>query len=208
MPTAKAEQGTVVIVDDDDAIRDGLTMLMDAAGLATCSFASGQDLLAWTPPDEPMCLLLDLCMPGMNGLEVQQALQARDWEIPIVFLTAHGEVSSAVQAVKNGALGFLEKPTFTRQELLELVRQAITHHHETLQRRTESLQIYERIARLTQRELEVARLVAQGLANKVIAIELDISERTVEVHRSRSMKKLELRQVQDLVRLEHMLGPS
>ncbi|MCC5873728.1 MAG: response regulator transcription factor [Gammaproteobacteria bacterium] len=209
MPARNAERGIVLIVDDDSAVRDGLSMLMDAAGLASHSFASGPELLAWTPPpDEPACLLLDLRMPGMDGLEVQQALQARGSELPIVFLTAHGEVPTAVQAVQNGALGFLEKPSFDRQELLDLVRQGIAEHHEALQRREQNERIHERIARLTRRELEVARLVAGGLANKVIAVDLGISERTVEVHRGRAMKKLELRQLADLVRLERMLGKT
>ncbi|TVS10091.1 MAG: DNA-binding response regulator [Gammaproteobacteria bacterium] len=208
MTARNAEQGTVLIVDDDSAVRDGLRMLIDATGFATETFACGQALLDWTPTDEPACILLDLHMPDMDGLEVQRILQARNWEIPIIFLTANGDVPAAVEAIRNGAMNFLEKPGFTRLELLGLIRQAISRHREALRRRKQSQQISERIAKLTRRELEIARLVAEGLANKVIAVELGISERTVEVHRSRAMKKLELRQLADLVRLEHMLGPS
>ncbi len=208
MAAGKAEQGTVLIVDDDRAVRDGLRMLIDSAGFATKTFASGQELLDWTPPDKPACLLLDLHMPGMNGLEVQQTLQARNWDIPIIFLTGKGHLPEAVKSIRNGALDFLEKPTFTRQQLLERIEQAIFRHRGSLQRRKERQQICERIARLTRRELEIARLVAGGLANKVIAVELGISERTVEVHRGRAMKKLELRQLADLVRMEDILGQS
>ena len=149
MAERNVERGTVLIVDDDAAVRDGLGMLMDAAGIATESFASGPELLGWTPPEEPACLLLDLHLPGMDGLAVQQALQARGSELPIIFLTAHGDVPTAVRAVQNGALGFLEKPGFDRQELLTLVQQGLVQYGETLQRRQHCHRIQERIAQLT-----------------------------------------------------------
>lgn len=200
------EEGMVFIVDDDDAVRDGMLLLMTAVGYAARGFASGAEFLETTlPEDGPACLLLDLKMPGMSGMEVQEHLQERGSDLPIVFLTAHGDIPLAVRAVQRGALAFLEKPRFSREELIGHVRTGLDHHRRRLAARVREAHIDERIGALSRRELEVARRVAAGNANKVIALEFGISERTVEIHRSRAMKKLGLRTVADLVRLEDRL---
>lgn len=197
--------GTVLIVDDDPAIRNALAALMESAGLRCRSFASGPDLLAHPAPRVPTCILLDLRLPGMTGLEIQQQLGEQGSLLPIIFLTGHGDVPTAVRAVQNGALGFLEKPAFAADELIRQVRAGIVLHCQRLRVRQQEIDIMARIRQLSRREHEVACLAASGHANKVIAIELGISERTVEVHRGRAMKKLQLRSVTELARLDGQL---
>jgi len=204
----KTEQGTVLVVDDDADVRHGLELLMHAAGLATRCFASGEELLASGPPAGPACLLLDFRMPGASGIEVQERLDARGWDVPIIFLTGHADVPVAVQALKRGALDFFEKGEFNQRELLERVRGALRLHSARIEERRSSEAFRRRIENLSERELEVARLAASGMANKVIGLELGISERTVEVHRGRAMRKLELKSAAELVRLEPLLAGS
>ncbi len=195
----------VLICDDDAAVRDALALVMQSADLQARTFSSGAELLDALPTPGPACLLLDLRMPGMSGMDVQQELKENGFDVPIIFLTAHGEIQVAVTAVQRGALGFLEKPAFRREELLEHVHKAIAHHRKLLARQEKESQLFALIDELSKRELEVARLAAAGKANKVIALELGISERTVEVHRSRAMKKLGLRSAAGLIRLENKL---
>ncbi|TVP52460.1 MAG: DNA-binding response regulator [Halomonadaceae bacterium] len=190
----------VVIVDDDDAVREALTLLMHGAGLTVQQFSSGSDFLAAPRPTGPACLLLDIHMPGVSGLDVQAQLQAERCLLPIVFLTGHGQVPLAVNALKQGAMDFLEKPLFDREALLDIICNATEQHRQQLALANQDAQWQQRIALLSPRELEVARLAADGQANKVIALELGISERTVEVHRGRAMKKLALRTAADLVK--------
>lgn len=198
----------VIIVDDDQAVREALTMLMQGAGLDCTAFRSGSDFLSAPRPEGPACVLLDMQMPGMSGLEVQAQLQNEGSLLPVVFLTAHGEVPLAVSALKQGAVDFLEKPLFDRESLLETVRQATEQHRSKLLQASLSTQLRQRIDQLSPRELEVARLAANGKANKVIGLELGISERTVEVHRGRAMKKLALRSAPELVKMEQFLNQN
>lgn len=201
-----SDNATVLIVDDDPGIRQALELLMASSGLASRTFHSGREFLDAEKPEGPACVLLDLSMPDMDGLEVQRELQAQDPNLPVIFLTGHGDVSVAVRALKHGAVDFFQKPDFDREELLQTIRQALDSHQATRNADTERHRIREAIDSLSRRELEVARLAAAGKANKVIGIELGISERTVEVHRGRAMRKLGLRRAADLVRAEPALA--
>ena len=196
------DAGTVYIVDDDPAVRDGLSLLLRSAGFTIRAFASGSDFITAEREAGPGCVLLDLRMPGMDGMAVQAELAEQDSNLPVIFLTAHAQVPVAVTALQRGAAGFIEKPNFDHDDMLEQIRTAIAEHRIVLEQLRRQTALLDRIARLTSRERQVARLAAAGKANKVIASELGISERTVEVHRSRGMKKLELRSVADLVRIE------
>ncbi len=201
-----ADTATVLIVDDDEAVREALVLLLESAGFVTRAHTSGRELLESQPPQGPTCLLLDLQMPGLNGLEVQESLQASGFDTPVIFLTAHGDIPAAVKALKGGAIDFLQKPGFRRDELIQRVRQAVDRHRDMLEQKAGERRLSEQIGRLSAREIEVARLAAAGKANKVIGAELGISERTVEVHRGRVMKKLGLRSVVDLASLADHLS--
>ena len=189
----------VYVVDDDEAVRDSLTLLLKAVGLTGKAFASAPEFLENYDPEQHGCLVADIRMPGMSGLDLQAELNERGAPIPLVFITGHGDVPMAVDAMKSGALDFIEKP-FRDQELLDRVHQALAWDKE---RRTENLQtltIRERLATLTPRETEVMERVVQGQANKVIAMDLGVSQRTVEIHRARVMEKMAVRSVAKLVR--------
>lgn len=191
---------TVFIVDDDAAVRDSVAMLLGTVNLATETFPSAEDFFAGWDPSRPGCLLLDLRMPGMSGLGVQQELAERGSRIPVVFLTAHGDVQVAVQAMKAGAVDFLQKP-FRDDELIERVQKALE-----VDRRQRALEVDEanfrsRLAELTPREREVMDHVVSGAPNKAIAMDLGLSERTIEIHRSRAMKKMGVTSLAELVRM-------
>ncbi len=190
----------VYIVDDDEAIRDSLELLFSTVGLATCSFPDAQTFLDGWSETMRGVLVVDIRMPGMNGLELQDALNARGSHLPVVFITGHGDIPMAVQAMRNGALDFIRKP-FRDQELLDRVQDALQVEEELVDRaeRVESARAL--IATLTPRETEVFERVTDGQANKVIAIELGISERTVEIHRAQVMSKTGSRNLAQLVRL-------
>lgn len=190
----------VFIVDDDDAIRLSLRLLLEAEGLGVEDFASAEDFLAICTPLCCGCLITDLRMPRIDGLQLQAALANRGFETPIIMLTGHADVPAAVKSLKAGAIDFLEKP-FDPPTLLQLVRRAIAMDTERLARLADQRRQLAQLEALTPRELEVARRVGSGQSNKVIAIELGISGRTVELHRSRAMKKLQVRNVPHLVRL-------
>ena len=200
------EPATVLIVDDDPAIRQALELLMDSADLASHSFSSGGALLSATMPFGPCCVLLDLRLPDIDGLDVQQELRRHYPNLPVIFLTGHADVPAAVKALKYGAVDFFEKPDFDRQQLLDTIREAIAEHRKGLAQQEAAARVREGAADLSPREFEVARRAAAGKANKVIGIELGISERTVEVHRGRAMKKLGLRRAAELVRAEPVLS--
>jgi len=195
-------RGTIVIVDDDHPVQESLQLLLESAGYETRCHRSGEDLLHHGPPDGPACLLLDLNMPGMNGIEVQEKLEASGWETPIVFLTGHGDVPAAVKALKGGAVDFLQKNQLEPGTLLERVESCVSEHKRRILKLKASQQQKERISRLTRREFQVAHLAASGLTNKSIGLELGISERTVEIHRGRAMTKLDLRTAADLARMK------
>lgn len=190
----------VYVVDDDAAVLDAIRMLLRSVGLRAATYTSGTDFLAAFDSDQPGCLVLDIRMPVMSGIELQERLREMGAMIPIVFVTAHGDIPMAVQAVKAGALDFIPKP-FRDQDLLDRVQQAIEldlQHRNELSDRAELLR---RHATLTAREREVFRLVAAGKANKVIAADLGISQRTVEIHRGRVMEKMQARSLPQLVRI-------
>lgn len=196
---------TVVIVDDDEAIRDSLSRCMRAAGFEVRCHESGHDFFEHGEPKGPACLLLDLKMPGPDGMAVHRRIREEDWQMPVIFLTGHGEVPQAVEALKSGAADFFQKPVDPAR-LVARVRAVIEEHRKQLERFVESEGFRRQVEMLSRRELEVARLVAAGLTNRAVGEELGISERTVEVHRGRAMKKLGLHNVADLVRLEDYLG--
>ncbi len=195
-------EGTVVIVDDDEGIRDSLANLMNAAGFSVRCHASGECMLERKPPAGPACILLDLRMPGASGIEVQRQLGARGYDIPVIFLTGHAEVHAAVDALKAGATDFIVKSELSPAELLAQVRSCLNRHADILEGRRKTSDLRERLQQLTRRELDVAVLAAGGMTNQLIGMELGISERTVEVHRGRAMKKLDLRVAAELARLQ------
>lgn len=193
--------GTVVIVDDDDGIRDSLATLMSAAGFSIRCHESGEAMLACEPPDGPACILLDLRMPGASGIEIQRRLGTRGYDMPVIFLTGYAEVHAAVDALKAGATDFIVKSEFKPSVLIAQIRDCFGRHADAIERKREEARLRKRLYLLTKRELQVAGLAAGGITNHVIGTELDISERTVEIHRGRAMRKLELRTAADLVRL-------
>ncbi|MDT3672622.1 MAG: response regulator [Aromatoleum sp.] len=197
------------VVDDDAAFRRSLVFLLESVGWRVESHASAEDFLAARPP--PMadlgCLVLDIRMPTMSGLELQQALHARGIQPPIVFITGHGDVELAVQAMKHGASDFLQKP-FRDQALLDAVAAAVRRGAEERARGALRNNALALLVRLSPREREVARLVAQGLPNKVVARELGISEKTVHVHRQHIMEKVEVGSAAELARVMLRADPA
>lgn len=190
----------VYVVDDDEAIRHSLKLLIGAMGLKVRVFPDAAAFLDAFDSALRGCIVADLSMPGMNGLEMQERLNALNCRMPIIFLSGHGDVPAAVRALRKGAVDFLEKP-FNPALLLERIEQAVKADSELTVAAERSEEINTRIAQLTAREREVMNLVADGKPSKVIALELGISERTVELHRSRMMKKMSARSVADLVRM-------
>lgn len=191
---------TVFLVDDDAAVRDALSLLISLKGLRTAVFASAESFLQTYSPDWRGCLLTDLQMPGMHGLELQAVLVQRKVELPVVVLTAYGDVTTARTALKNGATDFLEKPV-DDDVLIDVLRNAIRldeERHRVVAERTDTL---ERLNRLTPREREVLSLLAEGLQHRDIAERLQISPRTVEVYKARMMEKLQVRSLAEMVRL-------
>ena len=197
------------LVDDDAAFRRSLVFLLESMGWPVQAHASAADYLDAGLPalEQTGCLLLDVRMPGMSGLELQQALIARGCHLPIVFITGHGDVELAVQAMKRGAFDCLEKP-FKDQRLLDVVSAALRQREADLVSSERAQQAGDRLARLSPREAEVARLVAQGLPNKLVARELDISEKTVHIHRQHVMEKAEVGSAAELARLMLQADPT
>jgi len=195
----------VYLVDDDEAVRDALGMLFKSIGLKYEAFASALDFLQSYDSRRQSCLVADIRMPGLSGLELQQRLNEQRSEIPIVFITGHGDVPMAVTAMKSGAVDFLQKP-FRDQDLIDRIHKALDRDGELRKGRTEREEIRARLKLLTPREAEVMERVARGQANKVIAMDLGVSQRTVELHRARVMKKLKLRSVAELVHAIERIG--
>lgn len=191
---------TVFVVDDDAAVRGGLQQLLQTIGLNVQTYASADEFLASYRAGQPGCLVLDIRMPGMGGLDLQEQLAERGIQLPIIFLTGHGDVPAAVRALKAGAMDFLEKP-FNSQVLLDLIQQAIRRDADTRTRDAQESEITRRLALLTVREREVLDMMIAGKANKVIAMELDISERTVEFHRGKIMRKMRARSLAELINM-------
>jgi len=196
---------TVYIVDDDEAVRSSLRLLLKSVAVPVILFSSAQEFLEAYQPDAPGCVLLDVRMPGMSGLELQEQLNYRGAVIPVVFITGHGDVPMAVEAMRHGAFDFLQKP-FRDQDLIDRVQKAFAKDAANRQQFSELERVRERFASLTGREREVLALVTSGKANKVIAADLGVSPRTVEIHRARVMEKMEVRSLAQLVRMTMELG--
>lgn len=197
-PAATAQ--TVYVVDDDPAIRFAMQALMESVNLRQEIFASADEFLEKESQCRAGCLVLDIRMPGLGGLELQEELIARGSTLPVIFITGHGDVPMAVEAMQKGAVDFILKP-FRDQELLDRIRDALQTDK---RRRTELKQhadIEQRLEKLTKREREVFDLVVTGKPNKVIAFDLGVSQRTVEIHRARVMEKMQARSLADLVRM-------
>jgi two-component system response regulator TtrR len=190
----------IFIVDDDPSMRRALHRIITSAGWQVQIYASGGDFLDAYELSQPGCVVLDLRMPHLSGLTLQELLVAREVFIPVIFITAFGEVSAAVQAMKAGAVDFLEKP-FSNQHLLMCIEQAIARDAQLRRAREQHADLNARLARLTPREREVLDLVVSGYMNKEIGVQLDIQLRTVEVHRQNGMRKIGVRSVADLSRL-------
>lgn len=195
-----APEPTVYIVDDELIIRSILEDIFDAANLPVATYASAEDFLLAYSPENPGCLLLDIIMPGMNGLELQKALSALGNNTPVIFLTGSGEVPIAVEALKAGAIDFIEKPVEAKT-VLNSVKNAMELDLRRRYERLQRSQVEQRIALLTPRELEVMNWVVQGKSNKMIARILDISSRTVEVHRKKVIDKMQAGSMADLVQM-------
>lgn len=199
--------GIVLIVDDNASFRSGVGALLLSAGTAVATYSSAADFLSSALPSGPCCLLLDICMPGMGGLDLQSELASRGFDVPIIFLTGHADVPTTVRAMKNGAVEFLTKP-FQADDLLTAVHQALERCRQAMLKRAEFGELRSHYATLTPAEREVMDLVTRGLLNKQIAAELGRSEITVKVHRARAMAKMQARSLADLVRMTDRLRAS
>jgi FixJ family two-component response regulator len=191
---------TIHIVDDDEAVRSALRLLIRSVGLQAQAHASAHDFLASHDRRQPGCLVLDVRMPGMSGLELQQELNQRGATIPVVFITGHGDVPMAVAAMQQGAFDFLQKP-FRDQDLLDCVQRALARDAESRAGMAAHAEVRARLANLTPRETEVMQLVTRGKANKVIGADLGVSQRTVEIHRAHVMEKMGANSLAELVRM-------
>ena len=193
------------MVDDDQSMRRSLQRLFKSAGYIAETFASAEDYLTREVFEGPICLVLDVRMPGLNGLGLQEALEQRGAGEQIVFITGHGDMPTCKQAMKNGAVDFLTKP-FDGAELIDAVKRALARGEDYLRKRVERREARGRIEKLTPREFEVFRFVIIGLLNKQIAAELRTAEKTIKVHRGRVMQKLRVNSVPDLVRISQRAG--
>ncbi len=191
---------TVFVVDDDASVCRALQRLLASVKLRVETFASAREFLGCQPARGPACLVLDVRMPGLSGLDLQHELSRADQALPIIFITGHGDIPMSVRAMKAGAVDFLQKP-FNDQELLDAVHQALARNRRARRERAELAEIEQRLGSLTRREYEVLTLVITGMLNKQIAAELGVVEKTIKVHRARVMQKLRVVSVAELVRL-------
>lgn len=197
----------VYVVEDDEAVRDSLQLLLKTEGYKVASFPEATSFLEAWSPDMNGCIVLDIRMPGMSGMELQKELVSRGSELPIIFVTGHGDVPLAVEAMQLGAVDFVQKP-YRDQELLEKIRKAMELDAQRQELRVEKQEIQRRMDTLTPREREIMEMMIDGNANKVIAIDLNISQRTVEIHRSRVMQKMGTHSLAQLVRMVMLVRNS
>ena len=206
-PTGNVVGPTVFLVDDDISTREGLGGLIRSIGLRVEMFSSAKDFLRIKRPDMPACLVLDVRLPGLSGLELQQQLVARNDHIPIIFITGHGDIPMTVRAMKAGAVEFLTKP-LREQDLIDAIHKAIESDAQLLEQQTAASELRRRYETLTPREREVMALIAAGRLNKQAAGELDTTERTIKFHRAHIMQKMRAESLAELVRMAESLGVS
>jgi FixJ family two-component response regulator len=199
------DDAVVYVVDDDLSSRRSLEFLLRASGLNVRAFASAKEFLAFPRSDSPTCLILDVRMPGLTGLELQGELTKAGLHFPIIFMTGHGDIPMSVQAMKAGAVEFLTKP-YRQDDMLRAITLAIASDRVAHRERLEMAELEKRHARLTPREREVMASVVTGLLNKQVAAELGASEKTIKAHRARVMQKMEAASLADLVRMSEKLG--
>jgi len=199
-----AEQPVVFIVDDDSSVRKALTNLLRSVGLKVETFGTAQEFLSSKHPDAPGCLVLDVRLPGLSGLDLQRQLAGAGVRMPVIFITGHGDIHMSVEAMKAGAVEFLTKP-FREQVLLDAVQQAIQRDRASHAQRAAEAELRKRYESLTPREREVMPLVVRGLLNKQIAGELGTTEATIKVHRARLMHKIQAASLADLIRMAEIL---
>jgi len=191
---------TIFVVDDDEGVRNSLRFLLKSVGLTTRALGSATEFLDVYQPGQPGCLVLDVRMPGMSGLELQEQLNLRGATIPVIFITGHGDVPMAVEAMQHGAFDFLQKP-FRDQDLIDRIQRALERDMRNRAALTQHEKIRARLESLTPREREVLSLMTRGMPNKVMAAELGVSQRTVEIHRARVMEKSGAASLAQLVRM-------
>jgi two-component system response regulator FixJ len=200
MPDVMTKKPLVMVVDDDSGVRNAMRILLKSVGMESALYASAQEFLAAYQPSQPGCLVLDIRMPGMSGLELQQQLNLRGAVIPVIFMTGHGDIPMAVEAMQHGAFDFLQKP-FRDQDLLDRIQRAIVKDTERREALGEHSRIRAHLSSLTAREREVLDLMTLGKQNKAIAQDLGVSPRTIEIHRARVMEKMDAQSVAELVRM-------
>jgi two-component system response regulator FixJ len=200
VPDVTNKKPLVMVVDDDSGVRNAMRILLKSVGMESALYASAQEFLAAYQPGQPGCLVLDIRMPGMSGLELQQQLNLRGAVIPVIFMTGHGDIPMAVEAMQHGAFDFLQKP-FRDQDLLDRIQRALVKDAERREALGEHSRIRSHLSSLTAREREVLDLMTLGKQNKAIAQDLGVSPRTIEIHRARVMEKMDAQSVAELVRM-------